>query len=343
MKSVFLLLLFVCLIVACKKNEQRIPQNTSVLGFDTLSLRLNISDQLQAVYFTSGKDGFVAGYKGGIYKTTDSAKTWTALNATTTLPIYSLFFTDSLQGFAVGGQVGCSTPSCTSPGGFILKTTNGGQSWTNVYTPSEKIEITSVYFVNSSVGFCVGRGIIMKTTDAGQTWTETKVAAAERFMKQVRFSNTQEGYIVCSNNVIITTRDGGSTWSVLNTPTANGYYAVAATDGVVYASALNTIIKSTNKGTSWTTLPNAPGEINIIHFVDDKTGYAAGTGRWSGGDFGYSYGALYSTSNGGLSWNGSSDIRTGDIKDISFPAGKIAYALSNGGYSGASIIRLTLK
>ena len=76
-----------------------------------------------------------------------------------------------------------------------------------------------------------------------------------------------------------------------------------------------------------------------MHFINDQRGFAFGRGNYSGGDFGYTYGAIYCTDNGGTTWNGASDVRVlGPIQSISFPTNNFGYALSRN-----RIIRLTLK
>ncbi len=46
--------------------------------------------------------------------------------------IQDLFFKDSLTGYGVGGSD--SWGSSQSSGGFILKTTDGGENWTTIFS-----------------------------------------------------------------------------------------------------------------------------------------------------------------------------------------------------------------
>lgn len=339
MKVLTSLFLIICIAVSCKKQHNDVSQNTSVICFDTVSFRTNIQEPLQAIFFVNDKTGFIAGNRGGIYKTTDSAKTWVSLSSAVNLPIRSLHFTDSLIGFAVGGRSFCSGIGCTPPGGFILKTLNGGLTWTKVYIPSDKIELNSIYFINSSIGYCVGNNVVVKTNDGGQSWSEYKINSLGGQMMHVKFTDLQNGYIVCLFGKIITTKDGGTTWQVKDVGGTTGYYSLSESNGSIYVSGQGKIIKSFDNGSSWNELQNSPNDIFAVHFVTDKRGFAFGRGIYSGGDFGYSYGSMYCTDNGGATWNGSGEIKTvGLISAVSFPTKNLGYAVS-----GNLIIRLHLE
>lgn len=337
MERVLWLLIFCSLVSSCSKTNLP-PQKISSDCFDTTFINTGIPG-LQAVCFLNGKDGFVSTYNGGLYKTTDSAKTWTKLNSTVDLPIFDIGFIDLNTGFAVGGQDFCGGTECTPPGGFILKTTDGGQSWNRIFTPTEKVEISSMCFVNSNLGFCVGDNIIFKTTDGGKTWNEYQINNLGGKMMQIYFMDSQKGYIACLSDKIVVTNDGGSTWQVISPNRNIGYYSVSGNDGFVYVSGQGKIIKSTNRGKSWNELQGSPADIFRIHFINENVGFAFGRGNYSGGDFGYSYGSIYCTVDGGNTWKGSADIKeTGLIQSVSFPSNKIGYAIS-----GNMIIRLTIK
>jgi photosystem II stability/assembly factor-like uncharacterized protein len=339
MKAVISFLFLIFLISSCKKKSNIEEKITSTFCLDTTSLQSNFSGALSSVFFLNGKDGFVADYNGGIYKTSDSAKHWAPLNSIVSLPIYSLFFIDELKGFAVGGQNSCGGTGCVPPGGFILRTLDGGLTWTKVYTPIDKIEISSVYFVNASIGFCAGDNVILRTSDGGQTWSEYKVNNLGGKMMQVKFVDTQKGYIVCLSDKIIKTEDGGSTWQVTSPQRNLGYYSISEAKGSTYVSGQGKIIKSINGGSSWNELPNSPTNIYAIHFINDKKGFAFGSGNYSGGDFGHTYGSIFCTNDGGNTWNGSKDVKVfGPILSVSFPTNNIGYAVSL-----FKVMRLTVK
>lgn len=89
---------------------------------------------LTSVFFITAGTGWVATDQGTILKTTtgvaDSA-IWTEKQTCTSKPLYSVFFVDANTGWAVGGIPMLNT-------GVIIKTTNGGESWTDI-TPDTTV------------------------------------------------------------------------------------------------------------------------------------------------------------------------------------------------------------
>ena len=107
MRKIFILTAFYFFVLSCHKNNSSSQQgNTSLLCLDTTIVTTNIIG-IQSIFFINDKDGFVSTYSGKLYQTTDSARTWTALNSITNLPILGLWFLDSQTGFAVGGSSSC--------------------------------------------------------------------------------------------------------------------------------------------------------------------------------------------------------------------------------------------
>jgi photosystem II stability/assembly factor-like uncharacterized protein len=78
--------------------------------------------------------------------------------------INKTFWQDPLNGFFCGGEKGSS--------GYIYHTTDGGNTWQNVYTNSNK-SLYDVYFVDANTGYCCGEELLLLiTNDGGLTWNE---------------------------------------------------------------------------------------------------------------------------------------------------------------------------
>jgi len=339
MRKILLFIVLLSFLLSCKKNDStQQSKQPSTLCLDTAFIRPNFTG-ISGIFFITETEGFVATYTGDIYKTTDAAITWTKMSSNTDLPLYSLYFTDTQTGYAVGGSSSCNGSGCIPPGGIILKTIDGGQSWNKIFSSTKWLEISSVYFVNKTLGFCVGGSTVFKTENGGQFWSEYEVPNLGGEMLDVRFSDAEKGYIACSFGKLLTTSNGGITWGQVNQHINQALYSIATMGNTVYMSGSDKIMKSTDNGTSWAALPNSPAEIYKLYFVNDQSGFAFGRGNYSGGDFGYNYGSIYCTTDGGNTWNGISDIKQSTmITDVSFPSNTIGYGFSNFG-----IIKLKTK
>lgn len=347
MKNILRSAVLFVLIISCNKDRNKPPIITSSAVFKTIEtaclkinfINTNLPDNFQSIFFINGKDGFVGCPNGNMYKTTDSSKTWTQLDSKINLPVRAIHFIDNNTGFAAGGESSCTGTGCTPPGGFILKTQDGGQTWKKVFTPSDKIEINSIYFINATTGFCAGVNTVFKTIDGGQTWTENKINNIGGTMMKIYFADNQNGFIVCLFDKILKTTNGGSTWEISSPNRDVGYYSIASSNGATYVAGQGRIIKSVDGGNTWATLPNSPFDIFDIKFINQNKGFAFGRGNYSGGDFGRYYGSIYCTNNGGDTWDGNgnfSDI--GLIRAVSFPTTNIGY-----GISGNRLIQVVVK
>jgi|GEM_PF-1348284 len=131
---------------------------------------------LNSINFCSSNSGWVVG-AGIIRSTTNGGITW-ILNATfgglnSIYYLENVYFPDPLNGWVSGGLTNTITNEYLN---LILKTSDGGQTWTQQTFSTGKssdYKLNSVYFINSLTGWAVGDGgVIMKTTDGGTTYVE---------------------------------------------------------------------------------------------------------------------------------------------------------------------------
>jgi photosystem II stability/assembly factor-like uncharacterized protein len=130
--------------------------------------------------------------------------------------------------------------------GLILKTTDGGRSWRQVYRSNRLNEILwKGAFVTNQIGYATIQNDdrtntqqrIVKTTDGGEHWTEMNLASnkdAEEF--GIGFLTPDKGWVGTAAGSFETS-DGGKTWSASAlAPKANKIRTRAA-DGtpMVYA------------------------------------------------------------------------------------------------------------
>ena len=251
-----------------------------------------------SVFFTDANTGFAVGGYGKIIKTIDGGELWIELSSGTTSTLISVYFTDSIAGFAVGYD-------------FILKTIDGGETWTSL-SFENTIMLSSVYFANANNGCVVGCGTILKTIDGGINWANINLSIGKHEdFYSVFFTDANTGYVVggCSNQaglgcheqIIMKTIDGGTTWLTLMNNPGSPFKLVFFTDaktGYVVGDGdwdkgtnyyKHIILKTIDGGTTWDTLSHrSPGGLNSVFFTDANTGFAVGRN-----------GTILKTTNGG--------------------------------------------
>ncbi|MBK7969406.1 MAG: hypothetical protein IPK08_10955 [Bacteroidetes bacterium] len=141
------------------------------------------------------------------------------------------FFPDTAVGFIVAKDV-------NAPGykyNNILKSSDGGSNWTNVFVDTS-LNIRNMYFIDTISGFtCGDNGMILKTIDGGSNWQYLNTGIATR-LNAIFFKSGQVGFAAGDSGVIIRTTNGGSTWNIDSTGTTNNFTKIyAVNDSIVLA------------------------------------------------------------------------------------------------------------
>src|SRR4026209_1123139 len=114
-------------------------------------------------------------------------------------------------------------------GSTVLRTIDGGTTWQKLTVTSDALDFRDIDAVDAQTAYvlAIGNGPasrIYKTTDAGKTWTmQFRNEDPKVFLDAMSFWDANNG-IVFGDSVdgqlyIMTTKDGGRTWS--RVPTAN--------------------------------------------------------------------------------------------------------------------------
>jgi|GEM_PF-1910641 len=178
--------------------------------------------------------------------------------------------------------------------GIVLKTTNGGDSWTQVSNPGI-FGLTNCAFPTLQTGYCVGwSDKVLKTSNGGTNWTETVVASNIDFIHSIAFKDANNGVIVGRDNsgsaFAYFTANGGTTWT-LGTGNQAGLEVVYAGGNTYYSTGYQYVCKSTNGGQTWVIVNSQGALLTGIYFYDELHGIAAGD-----------EGQVLTTWNGGQSW-----------------------------------------
>jgi photosystem II stability/assembly factor-like uncharacterized protein len=127
---------------------------------------------LRRVCFSDASTGTAVGDSGTVLHTTNGGETLTRQESETAIPLRSISFSDANTGTVVGGQQRDDPPFSTD--GVILRTTNGGASWTSQSSPTTT-NLNGVCFTGANSGTAVGiGGSIIHTTNGGVTFVEAE-------------------------------------------------------------------------------------------------------------------------------------------------------------------------
>ena len=251
-----------------------------------------------------------AGTFNGPYRSTDAGATWT--KTSTTGLSGSLFFV-SMAVDPTNSQV----VYVGSQSGGLRKSSNGGDSWTNVNIPLNNSTVSSIVFdpVTPSTMYVGAGNGVFRSTDSGTTWTALNNFPLP-FIPAVRVlaidpANTATIYAGSFNQGLFKTTNGGANWTAMNSgmggSNPNSITAIAIdpfNTSTIYTGHGTgsftgfggSINKSTNGGTSWTQLTNGVSTFQISAIVADRTTantfYAATLGD-----------GVIKTTNGGASWS----------------------------------------
>jgi photosystem II stability/assembly factor-like uncharacterized protein len=223
-------------------------------------------------------------------------------------------------------MIGSDTVYIAAAYGEIGKTVDGGLTMSALYSGT-KNSLFAVSFVNGQLGWVAGdSGFIAKTTDGGITWQQQTTGVTDRIY-DIQFVDVNNGFAVTDSGDFLKTGDGGSAWIFGATPPATSLRTVFfLTPDVGWAGGSGTIAKTTDGGSSWAEQqPNRT--IWSIYFIDADTGWAI-----------EQFAALYTTCDGGTTWNLEQDLDTYLFhgSDIHFYNSQIGWAAGSYQVSGTN-------
>lgn len=198
----------------------------------------------------------------------------------------------------------------TGSDNVILRTTNGGQTWSQVQTPvnSSNPELTSISIVdNTNIWISGSFGTVYNSTDDGNTWTMFDTTFFQSAgLQGIWAIDAEKVYVVgnrdsATKGFIAYTLDGGTTWDTI-TP-ANDYNkwnwigAVSYGNTIIIYGQRSHYMVSSDDGKTWIndSIPafknSNGGDINDLIMLDSQT-------WWSALDFG----KIAFTTDGGENW-----------------------------------------
>jgi len=291
---IFLVVLIVFLNACDDKNseseEPTLPEWKEIADFDDFFPA--------SVYFTDYRNGYIAGaivdsnnmpIQGIILTTNDMGKSWSEFTYDSLPPLSFIYVTDTGTGFAAGGN-------------HILKTIDGGLSWTTVFKQDGWL-ITSLSYIYLNEILAVDlTGKILVSHDGGSHWVVRTGITSCQLYSVCGYSHDEPAVAVGTLNfeerqygIILRTIDNGNTWdsipftgSFLPSSVVNGQYS-----GDFLAAGGNNILRSINGGVSWSQCFYASDVIlNAISMSETGDGFAIGQN-----------GTILRTSDNGHNWS----------------------------------------
>lgn len=316
---------------------------------DTLKLnidtnRWNIEEQvtnfaISQIQLLSKDAGYIAGGRN-LLKTIDGGKTWSSNLISGDRFISRIHFINELVGYVTCNNF--TTPE-------ILKTTNGGASWTIQNLQSYVTSWgNSLQFLNAQTGFALGTSDgattskILKTNNGGASWT---AITSPYFITSFQFTTADTGFMTAysGTNRVFKTTNGGVSWNPIGqniTDYISNIYFANNNLGFVIGGE-GKIWKTNDAGNTWKkteiTLPELHvANIQSMHFYDSKNGIMVGGYRTSLSAVNYS-GCIFNTTDGGDTWVKSNTQLSKELNGVYTDPSGFAIAVGTNGVVGIKL------
>jgi photosystem II stability/assembly factor-like uncharacterized protein len=183
--------------------------------------------------------------------------------------------------------------------GIILKTTDGGVTWTPQTSGITTGYLTSVSAVDADTAWAVGTsGTILNTVDGGATWTP-QTSGTTKTLWGVSAVNSSiawavgGGYIgLVRHSIIFKTTDGGVIWNPQASDFERDLTGISAADtNSAWAVGADGILKTIDGGTTWGPQSKPAGSTDAISAFNASTAWIAGSPT-----------SIVGTTDGGATW-----------------------------------------
>jgi photosystem II stability/assembly factor-like uncharacterized protein len=261
---------------------------------------INLTDVRQNLFaacFPAEQTGWMVGELGRIIRTTDGGKTWVRQDAGTKRPFLAMSCLDAKTAWIAGKE------------GIVYGTKDGGDTWTALKTNSNR-HIFAIDFANATRGHAAGDyGTMVHTEDGGATWTvmrvpesvvlpdsalDTGVEPGDVNLYSVSYGDADHVWAVGEFGIVMTSSDGGTTWTQQHTPVENTLFGVRFVDARRgWAVGVDSLIIRTEDGGATWTVQHPPISQRSLYDVAVR-----GDNGWIVGDSG----TVFKSGDGGATW-----------------------------------------
>ncbi|MBL8016649.1 MAG: T9SS type A sorting domain-containing protein, partial [Ignavibacteria bacterium] len=240
-----------------------------------------------------------------VIKTNNQGLSWTNISINIKSAINSVYFFNSLTGFASGDNTA------------IFKTTNGGVNWLDISPAGETANFEEIVMFDISAGIALsdlrGNSGIFRTVNGGLNWTRLTNPGISFLYTTAARLNESNAIVFgtdVSNNTFhaYKSTDKGASWiTAFSSDSLEFFSSFTVNSQTVFAMSMSMnnfyIVKTTDGGDTWSIQKCNDIEpfglwLNQCTFINSLTGYAAGTQYASPGYIG----RIFKTTNGGQNW-----------------------------------------
>jgi photosystem II stability/assembly factor-like uncharacterized protein len=353
----FTAILFALLLTGCERNRW---QHLYVEKKDRPATLEWVSNgpSLLNIHFTSQSIGWGTTFDGSLWHTEDGGRNWTEKFISEDFEATLIqFLSDGKRGWMIGRRK-------ENRGSLLLTTSNGGTKWDQVYQDSDSRWIF-LSFSSDTSGCIADKQSIQCTNNGGLNWSKKSAPTGSEWAGLHFLNNGQRGwawtedhsgYLESSKgidqpiqNLIVTTSDGGQTWTTLGQPISDQLVALdflnekdgwaltntafGGFDAVRGEIVRDTFLRTEDGGATWQQLPEKlnAGLVDF-RFADAKRGWAVGSADLSRHRRTPSSSVLLYTEDGGQSWLPGSPALDVDLIDLEMlPGGNEVWALGKAG------------
>ena len=236
---------------------------------------------LNTVYFSDSKRGWVGGDEGFLTHSEDGGASWVEQRIDTKRhAINDIYFANKEVGFALAGDM-------------IFRSGDGGHSWQESYKISPAAvhgataELYSLRFNGKKKGWVVGslaRGdtvigsLLAITRDSGATWQMLE-AGTQQELIHIDFVDDERGWIVGAGGAILHTEDAGETWTRQQSGVTETLYHVDFRNSKtgIAVGERGTVLTTRDAGLTWFKI-NSPTRSTLlsVQFVTEDNVWAVG-------------------------------------------------------------------
>lgn len=204
-------------------------------------------DHLQMLDVAAREDGrlIAVGERGHIFVSDDRGTEWRAAVSSNTATLTAVRFVDARHAVAVGHDA------------LILRSDDGGESWTEVQRDAEAEEpLLDVWLDEGGRGFAVGAyGRFEFTVDGGASWERRELEVNEEALHLNAIVRVGEDVFLIAGEAgtLLRSQDGGERWEALASPYSGSYFGALALPGggVLVYGMRGHVFRSDDDGESW--------------------------------------------------------------------------------------------